>query len=412
MSTEPSKAITSPGLVPAVPLEQKAARAAAHFLAHFGEHPLWMSAAPGRINVIGEHVDYCDGLVLPMAIDRHVVMAAAPSPKRGVRLFSALAREEVMVPLDEALAPGRPSWANYVRGVLQGFSLRGVSIPGMTVLIESDVPMGGGLSSSAALEVATATLVELVSGVRLAPAQKALLCQEAEHRFAGVPCGIMDQFASVFGLEDHLLLLDCQTQAVTPVALKDRSVTFLVINTNVRHELGSSAYPLRRAQCEDAARRMGLPSLRDATLARWEAESGGWPDEVRRRARHVISEISRTREAAALLARGDWQNAGELMYAGHASLRDDFEVSCPELDVVVELARECGVDEGVFGCRMTGGGFGGCCVALVESSRAERLAARIGCAYAARTALEPTMFLSRPSGGAKVLDLPELPTES
>jgi len=240
----------APILAAARPLTEQAEAAAAAFVQRFGQPPTWIAAAPGRINLIGEHVDYCDGLVLPMAIDRHVVLAAAPAPENAVRVFSELTGEETVIPLGARIKRGAPAWANYLRGVTHGFVERGARIPGMSVLIASDLPMGGGLSSSAALEVAAATLLQAATGLTLAPVEMALLCQKAEHEFAGVPCGIMDQFSAVFGQAGHFLLLDCRSREITPVALRDESVTILIINSNVRHELSTSEYSSRRAQCE------------------------------------------------------------------------------------------------------------------------------------------------------------------
>ena len=385
-------------------LAEKKHAVAAAFERRFGQSPTWMAAAPGRINVIGEHVDYCEGLVLPMAIDRHVLMAACPSPEYSLRVASSLTREEAFIALDRPLQPGHPSWANYVRGVVQGFVGRGLSPIGLNVWVDSDLPMGGGLSSSAALEVATATLLEDVTGRRLSLANKARLCQQAEHMFAGVPCGIMDQFASVYGQEGHLLLIDCRSEKVKPVPLSDPFVTLLVINTNVRHELGASEYPVRRAQCEEAARRLGLRSLRDATLTQMQITSAAWPAAVRSCARHVITEIARVLDASEALGQGDWSRAGRLMYASHASLRDDFKVSCAELDLVVSLAGEMGEKNGIYGCRMTGGGFGGSCVALIQTERAADIARTLGRRYAERTGLNPAMFVSRPAQGAHSLE--------
>ena len=231
------------------------------------------------------------------------------------------------------------AWANYPAGVLAGFLARGISPGGFDALIHSTVPLGGGLSSSAALEVATATLLEAMTGRTLEPVEKALLCQQAEHQYAGVPCGIMDQFISVMGRKDHLLLLDCRSRRTELVPMSDPSVALLVTNTNVKHELGSGQYATRRAQCEAAAKILGVASLRDATAAMLEQAKSRMEDVVFRRARHVIGEIGRTTQAAREIRASNWTKAGELMYASHDSLRDDYEVSCAELDAVVEIAR-------------------------------------------------------------------------
>lgn len=412
MQTTSTASVGLPTLLPVRSLADKGREAAEAFARRFGCAPSWLACAPGRVNVIGEHVDYCEGLVMPMAIDRHVIMAASPIAEPVIKIFSEVNCEDAAVPLDRDIERGQPAWSNYLRGVIHGYRERGETIRGLQILIDTDLPIGGGLSSSAALEVATVTILDLAGGSRLPSIEKALLCQRAERDFAGVPCGIMDQFASVFGQENDLLLIDCRSHEVTPVPLHDDSVTFLVINTNIRHNLGNSEYPVRRAQCEEAAQRLGLSSLRDATLAQLDEKSSDWPEVIKKRARHVIGEIARTQQAADLVQRGDWRGVGELMYASHDSLRDDFEVSCPELDLVVRAAREIGPDGGVFGCRMTGGGFGGCCIAVVDAKRAEAIAAALGDRYHSETGVVPTMFVSRPAAGAGPLELPTLPPKS
>ena len=384
-------------------LESLAARAGQSFAASFGHTPRWLVAAPGRVNLIGEHTDYNDGFVLPMAIERSTVIAAAPNQHRRITLRSATAKGEAVIDLSRPTERGEPTWSNYVRGVIAGFQRLGVSLDGFDAFIESDVPLGGGLSSSAALEVATATLLEAVTGRVLDPVEKALLCQRAEHEFAGVPCGIMDQFTSVMAKEGHLLLLDCRSRTTELVPLCDPSVAVLIINTNVHHELADGEYAQRRAQCEAAAKALHLPSLRDATLDGLQAARERMEPVVARRARHVITEIERTRQAAQAIRAGDWRTAGQLMYASHASLRDDFEVSCAELDLVVELAQSIGESGGVIGCRMTGGGFGGCAVSLVRAEAIPQITKQIADGYRRKTGLEPAIFSSRPAGGARVL---------
>jgi galactokinase len=265
------------------------------------------------------------------------------------------------------------------------------------------VPLGGGLSSSAALEVCTATLLEAVTGKTIDPVEKALLCQQAEHEFAGVPCGIMDQFISVMGRENHLLLLDCRSRQTELVPMNDPSVALLIVNTNVKHELGSGEYAKRRAQCETAAKILGVPSLRDADPDALESAKNKMDDVVYRRARHVIGEIERTVHAAEGIRASNWPTVGQLMYASHASLRDDYEVSCAELDAVVEIAEGIGIKGGVYGCRMTGGGFGGCAVALVETETVEAISKKIATDYKRKTGIEATIFSSRPAAGATIV---------
>jgi galactokinase len=386
-------------------LNQLADRTASHLQRHYAEQPEWIVAAPGRVNIIGEHTDYNDGFVLPMAIERWTVIAGRPSgPLRG-SVHSQALRSKAMFDLGRPVTRGEPAWANYVRGVVAGFQRLGVGIGGFEAVMDSTVPLGSGLSSSAALEVATATFLEARTGHELDRVEKALLCQRAEHEFAGVPCGIMDQFTSALAEANHLLLLDCRSREVELVPMTDPGVTVLIINTNVRHELANGEYARRRAQCEAAARALGVPSLRDATLQDLRTAQDRLDAVLFQRARHVITEIERTVAAAKSIAASDWQQVGELMYASHASLQHDYQVSCAELDCVVELAKRLGPAEGVIGCRMTGGGFGGCAVSLVQTEALDHVMRRLDEGYRARTGIEASMFVSRPADGARTLAL-------
>jgi galactokinase len=358
------------------------------------------------VNVIGEHTDYNDGFVLPMAIERYTVIAAdaAVGGKAQIQLATTEGKSPATVDISTPLKPGNPGWwANYPLGVVAGFAARGVKVGGFDAMIHSTVPLGGGLSSSAALEVSTATLLEVMTGHKLDLVDKALLCQKAEHEYAGVPCGIMDQFISVMGQKDHLLLIDCRTRKPELVPMNDSSLGILIVNTNVKHELGSGEYAKRRAQCEAAAKIIGVPSLRDASGDALEQARSKMDEVVFRRARHVITEIARTTQAAVGIKAGNWPTVGQLMYGSHYSLKDDYEVSCAELDVVVEIAQSIGPEGGVIGCRMTGGGFGGCCVALVQADKVGAIQKTIATEYKKRTNIEATMFVSRPGPGATVI---------
>ena len=389
-------------LMPAVPLAELATTAARELHANCGSTAALVAAAPGRVNLIGEHIDYCDGFVLPFAIDRAVVIAAAPRAGRRARIGSP-AGAPVEIPLDEPVARGLPAWANYVRGVVRGFQDRGFVIPGFDAWVVSSVPIGAGLSSSAALECAVATLLERLLGAPLDLREKALLCQRAEHDFAGVPCGIMDQFASVFGQVDRLVLIDCRSGHVRLVPLTDPGFTVVVADTKVRHELSSGAYAERRRSVEEGLRVIGKPSWRDVTVADVEAAWDRLGDPVNRRCRHVVGEIARTRAAAVALEAGRIESLGPLMAASHDSLRDDFEVSCAELDILVESARRMGRAGGVIGTRMTGGGFGGSTVTLCESRHAAAIANQLQADYRDATGIEPDVFASRPAAGARAL---------
>ena len=378
-------------------------RTAELFARCFGHPPRWLVAAPGRVNLIGEHTDYNDGFVLPMAIERHIFIAADRNPGREVTLHSVTTGETATFNMRPKMEPGEPGWSNYVRGVIAGFQKGRKKLPAFDAVIESTLPYGGGLASSAALEVATATLLEAMAGAPLDPIQKALLCQQAEHDFAGVPCGIMDQFTSILARENHALLLDCRSRTAIPVPMTNPDVTVLIINTNVRHKLAESEYAKRRAQCEAAARTLKVPALRDATPEALAAARAQLDPVVFRRARHVITENERTLQAARAIQASDWPVVGQLMYDSHASLRDDYAVSCPELDAVVEIARGIGPAGGVIGCRMTGGGFGGCAVSLVKTEAVRRITRTIDGAYEKKAGRQATIFSSRPAGGARVL---------
>jgi galactokinase len=387
------------------------ARLAVRVLAdRFHGAPRWIVAAPGRVNLIGEHTDYNDGFVLPMAIERYTVIAACPAVAGpggpALSVHSADVHGSVTLPLGTTLRREAPAWANYVRGVVAGFQRRGVSLPPLAAAVASDVPLGGGLSSSAALEVATATLLEAATGVTLDRVEKARLCQAAEHEFAGVPCGLMDPLASILGEARGPLLIDCRTGAARVLSLADEGVSVLVVNTRVRHSLGDGAYAKRRGECEAAALALGVASLRDATVASVDEGRERLGPLLYRRARHVVTENARTLDAARAFEAGDSRAAGALFYESHRSLRDDYEVSCAELDVLVDAARTLGEDAGVYGARMTGGGFGGCTVTLVRSDAVDAVRRDLCRMYERETGLVPDAFVSRPARGAHALDLP------
>jgi galactokinase len=391
-------------------LNQLVASASDRFRQRYGHQPQWIAAAPGRVNLIGEHIDYNDGFVLPMAIDRYCVMAAAADTGDEATIYSVATDEETKIELAPMGATGsagavsnRGHWSNYVAGVIAGCTERKLRPNGFNAIIESDVPVGGGLSSSAAIEVATATLVEAMTGGTLDPVEKALLCQKAEHEYAGVPCGIMDQFASVMCRSDHLMLLDCRSQQIEHIPFSAPNLTVLIINTNVKHELSGGEYAERRNQCESAARKLNVASLRDGTPDMLETRCHELTVAEYRRARHAIGEIARTVEAAAAIKAGEWPRVGTLMYASHESLHNDYEVSCPELDLLVDLACNIGPPGGVIGSRMTGGGFGGCTVSLVETAKVEQVARQLSQSYQAETGIEPSILTSRPARGAHII---------
>ncbi|MHB8969080.1 MAG: galactokinase [Pirellulaceae bacterium] len=393
-----------------VSVPQLAREARDEFRLRFGRDPRWITAAPGRVNLIGEHTDYNDGFVLPMAIERYVVLAAdtaTPASETdrqpGYRIGSMTTGETQSWPVGGCPSGGKGNWTSYIWGVLDLCQKRQLATGPLDIIVHSTVPVGGGLSSSAALEVATATLVEAITHHKLDPVEKALLCQKAEHEYAGVPCGIMDQFSSVMGRENRLILLDCRSARAELVPFEGNEVSVLITNTNVKHELTGGEYAERRGQCEAAARHLQVLSLRDCTMAQLEAAQSALGPVLMQRARHVVGEIDRTMRAADAIRGGHWELAGELMYASHQSLTNDYEVSCEELDLLVELAGRIGLTGGVYGSRMTGGGFGGCTVSLVRADRVASIAEQLLRGYQAKTGILPTMFLSRPAEGAFVV---------
>lgn len=372
-------------------------------LEHYGKKPATIATAPGRVNLIGEHIDYCDGFVLPFAIDRHIVIAARANDTKIARIATSLGGEIAEFAIDSPVVEGSPKWTNYIRGVIRGFQNRGSVIPGFDAYVVSSIPGGAGLSSSAALECATATLLEGLLDTRLLTREMALLCQKAEHDFAHVPCGIMDQFASAYGKANRLVMIDCKTGEPELIPFENPDLTVLISNTMVHHELSDGGYAARRKHTEDALAIIGKSSWRDVTSEDLTAHWDAMGNPVQRRARHVVGEIQRTIDAASALNNGNFETLGSLMAASHASLRDDFEVSCPELDLMVSIADSIGRQGGVIGARMTGGGFGGSTVTLCESIHASDIADSLSKKYQEATGITPQIFASRPCQGAHLV---------
>ncbi len=384
-------------------LAELSADARTHLRQYYQQEPSLLAAAPGRVNLIGEHIDYCDGFVLPLAINRHIVIAAALN-NSGMARVRSMGEEEAVISLEDPQAPATPPWTNYLRGVLEGFRLRGSwPVPGFDAVIVSNLPIGGGLSSSAALELAFATIVEGLVDTVLDTREKALLCQKAEHDFAGVPCGIMDQFASAFGQQDNLVLIDCQSQDPELVPFSSSDLSVLVANTMIRHKLADGEYRARREDTERALALLGKSNWREVNPADLETLRNEPDDLLFRRARHVVSEIARTRESAKELRQDNYAALGPHMAASHQSLRDDFEVSCGELDLMVRIANEIGFEGGVLGSRMTGGGFGGSTVTLCRGEQLHEIAARLSVAYEEESGHTPQLFATRPVQGARLL---------
>ena len=376
----------------------------------FGHAPAYLARAPGRVNLLGEHVDYNDGLVLPAAIDRATYLAFSPanmpdSTLEAVDLgkrtsFSA----DTITTKKQSDSTTLPDWAHYPAGVMWSLLKDGLSVPPMHATYASDVPRGSGLSSSASVEMAFMTAWQALGGWTLPPMQLALLAQRAENQFVGVNSGIMDQFASACGVENKLLLLDCRSLDWKELPLPDH-VSIVVADTTVRRTLTSGEYNKRRASCEEAVRllKMDLPeitSLRDVKIDDFNRLAEKLPDEVSRRARHVVEEIGRTDQAKALLEAGDVSRFGRLMNECHVSLRDLYEVSCPELDVMTDIARSL---QGCYGARLTGAGFGGCTVNLVANELVGEFTKSLAKQYQAKTGLNPEVYICRASGGAGLL---------
>ena len=376
--------------------------AAIAFEKHFGRSPQWFGVAPGRVNLIGEHIDYNDGFVLPVAIDRYTAIAAAAS-RDGITRIATAASDEIINTKDLNFT-SQPDWAAYVLGPLILCRQAGFDPGCIEAWIHSDVPRGAGLSSSAALEVATATLAEQIAGKELKAVEKAKLCQRAEHQYANVPCGLMDQATSVAASAGTALLIDCREETWTEIPFASDDVCLLVSNTNVHHQLSDGQYAVRREQCREALKLLGGKSYRALTIDT--VTRAAIDETLRSRARHVVTEIDRTRHAAEALREGAWETLGRLMNESHMSLRDDYQVSCEELDTMAKIAWEIGADHGVYGSRMTGGGFGGCTVSLVAADRAGSIADVLATEYRRATAIEPDLFVVRPSQGATGITCP------
>jgi len=363
----------------------------------FGRAPTVICRAPGRVNLIGEHTDYNSGLVLPVAIDRTVIAAATPREDRVIRVYSRRfdARDEWRV--DAPRRTGRQEWRDYVRGVAWALLDAGVDLLGADVWIDGDVPQGAGLSSSAALEMAVAGAFCAASGVEIERKRLALLCQKAESEFVGVQCGIMDQFASALGRAGHALVIDCRSLQVEPVPLPlaEHGVALVVVDSKLPRRLAETPYNQRREECAEATRILGASSLRDAD----EAGLALLPEPLRRRARHVITENRRVVDAVDALRSGDLERFGKLMYESHVSLRVDFEVSCPQLDLLVTLAMDM---PDVLGSRLTGAGFGGCTVSMVRGDSIGLFEHMVLDRYHAETGISAEMFLCRPADGLTV----------
>ncbi|HEY2943532.1 MAG TPA: galactokinase [Vicinamibacteria bacterium] len=377
-----------------------AEKVAAAFRSRFGADPSWLVRSPGRVNLIGEHTDYNEGFVLPMAIDRAVWIALRARSGRDVVAASLDFAEEKAFSLDGLRREGQ-GWWEYLKGTAWALGEAGDRLAGWEGVLAGDVPIGAGLSSSAALEMAAARAFTAVSGRGWDPVAMAKLARRAENEWVGVGCGIMDPLIIGAGREGHATLIDCRSLEMRPAPLP-RGTVVAVLDTSTRRELTGSAYNERRAQCEEAARALGVKALRDVTSSELEARGSVLRGAGRRRARHIVTENARTIEAAEAMEAGDARRLGRLMNESHASMRDDFEISTPALDAMVESAQSAA---GCYGARMTGGGFGGCVVALVDEASAPAFLDGVARSYHRRTGLTPSLYLCRPESGVSMVRL-------
>jgi galactokinase len=368
------------------------------FQERYSAPPQFIVRAPGRVNLIGEHTDYNDGFVLPMAIDRAIWIALRSRQDHQIACFSLDLETEVHFSLD-TFRKGGEKWGEYLKGVAWAMQDAGMNLNGWEGVLAGDVPVGAGLSSSAALEMAIARANAVVSKLDWDPKAFALLGQRAENIWVGVQCGIMDQLVSAAGLEGHGLLIDCRSLEVQPIPLPPKT-SVVILDTGTRRGLVESAYNERRKQCEIAAQFFNVPALRDVSPEQFKASAHELDEVTRKRAWHVITENERTLMAAKAMRSRDAKALGQLMDASHESLRDDFEVSSESLNRMVSLARS---SPACFGARMTGAGFGGCAVALVQESEAKIFADQVAYDYQKQTNMEPKVYICKASRGAEFI---------
>ncbi|CAE6911432.1 Catalyzes the transfer of the gamma-phosphate of ATP to D-galactose to form alpha-D-galactose-1-phosphate (Gal-1-P) [Vibrio sp. B1FLJ16] len=369
-----------------------------------GYAPSHIIQAPGRVNLIGEHTDYNDGFVLPCAINYQTVVAAARREDNLIRVVSVdydNAVDEFDITQDIAFLENK-MWANYIRGVVKCLLARGYQFSGADISVSGNVPQGAGLSSSAALEVVIGQTFKVLFNLEISQAEIALNGQQAENEFVGCNCGIMDQMISAEGRENHAMLLDCRSLETEAVSMPE-DMAVVIINSNKKRGLVDSEYNTRREQCEEAARIFGVKALRDVTIEQFNDKASQLDEMVAKRARHVITENDRTVEAAQALRANDMKRMGELMAASHASMRDDFEITVKEIDTLVEMVKEVIGDKG--GVRMTGGGFGGCIVALVPPTLVEEVKAVVEAKYETATGLKESIYVCQAKEGAGLVEV-------
>jgi len=365
-------------------------------------------SAPGRVNLIGEHTDYNEGFVLPVAIDKKIIMLGQLREDRLVQVFDLVYKTKIKFSLDSLSPSKKESWANYLMGVMDEIQKAGYPLQGVNLVFTSNIPQRAGLSSSAALEVVTALTMAKLNSLEIKPLEMAHLCRRAENNFVGVACGIMDQYVSCLGQKNYALFIDCRSNDYELIPLKDPNYQIIICNSKVQRGLVDSEYNKRKEECKIATEffkhklNREIRALRDIAIDEYEKYQAQLPEIIARRARHVISENYRVQVGVQALREGNFSAFGQLMIESHRSLKNDYEVSCAELDLLVDLALK---QEGVLGARMTGAGFGGCTVNLLKRDYVDFFKEKIKKEYKKITGINPDVYLTAPSGGAKVIEL-------
>ena len=376
--------------------------AVAAYTRQFGAAPTTAAMAPGRVEIMGNHTDYNGGFVLPAALDKATVVAGSAADGDTITLYAADFRRTAKFKLSELKRDPQNSWASYVLGVVDQLQRQGVPLGGFSAVIHSDVPGGAGLSSSAALEVATAFFLKQLFPYEATPMEIAQLCQRAENDFVGVPCGILDQFSSVFGIEGGLLFLDCLTLEHSAVKMGRADIALVICDSNVKHAHAGGDYTTRRAECMAAAAFFGKPLLRDVSWEEFEARKSELPENQRKRAEHVLTEDQRVLSMRDAAQRGDTDAMGRLMAEGQASCRDLFENTSPEIDLLADMAAQL---PGCIGAKMTGGGWGGCTINLVYTDAVDEFCRTLAADYKERTGTVASVYACRAAQGAHAVTL-------
>ena len=368
-----------------------------------------VAVAPGRVNLIGEHTDYNDGFVFPVAIDKAAFIVGNKTNDKKVKMYSMMSDEMAEHPVEGFKHDEKHGWANYILGVMLELQKLGHKLPGAEIVNSCTVPLASGLSSSAALEVAVSTFFEKIAGLQVQAVEVAKLCQRAENKFVGVNCGIMDQFISRLGKKGTALFIDCRSLKYEHVPFDNPEIKILICNTGVKRRLIASEYNTRRSEREKGVeffgRKLSKPvkALRDVTFEEFKKHESELPENVRKRCRHVIAENERVLRAKTLLQNGDYENFGKLLYDSHSSLRDDYEVSCRELDIMVDILKK---QKGVLGARMTGAGFGGCTVSIFKiknTKEQQSIIDNVSKEYAEKTGITSDIFFSSAESGAYIV---------